>query len=74
MMTLPLDETLFIEELTQTGQKQDTIYIFEALLAPRTTTRMPVPGRDYHGDRPNLNWPAFLTALTPSLPKYRRTA
>ena len=52
----------------------------------KTTKRTYSPGTDYLGDRPNLNWPAFLMRLFPegivdgmrvklhdTKPRFRRT-
>lgn len=73
-MKLNLDESFLVEEIYQTGAN-DQIMIFEGVVKPRNS--YPYPAREYNGDRPNLNWPAFLAHLGKKLtlkPAFRHVA
>jgi hypothetical protein len=73
-MKLNLSESFLVEEIHQSGENEK-IMIFEGLVCHRH--KYPIPCKTYEGDRPNLNWPAFLMHLSsksPLQPRYRRVA
>ena len=74
-MKINLSESFQVEEIQQVGER-DQIMIFEALVSSKKP-RSIMPGIDYAGDRPNLNWVAFLQHLGSRgglQPKFHRAA